>query len=93
MSTIAGLMILIALIALFLVVFMAFPVLAIALLICAFPAWAMTEMAASRRHRRGGSMSGLEKALRIAGLTIAIPVVLITALGIALFTLCAFMQG
>ena len=44
LSTIAGQMILIALIAVFLVIFMAAPPLAIALLVCALPAWAITEM-------------------------------------------------
>jgi Flp pilus assembly protein TadB len=92
LATIAGLMVLIALIALFLVVFIAVPPLAIVLLVFALPAWAVTEMSARRRRRRGRSMSGIEKALLIVGLTIGIPVVLAVALGIALFTFCALTQ-
>ena len=92
LSTIAGHMLLIALIAVFLVVFIAAPPLAIALLVCALPAWAITEMKARRRRRRGESMSGIEKALWIVILTIGIPIVLIVALGIALFTFCLFMS-
>ena len=61
------------------------------MLVCALPAWAITEMKARRRRRRGESMSGVEKALWIVGLTIVIPIVLIVALGIALFTFCMFM--
>ncbi len=92
LSTIAGHMILIALIAVFLVIFIAAPPLAIALLVCALPAWAIVEMKARRRRRRGDSMSGIERALWIVGLTIGIPIVLAVALAIALFTFCAFMQ-
>ncbi len=85
-------MLLIALIAVFLVVFMAAPPLAIALLVFAVPAWAITEVKARRRRRRGESMSGLERALSIVILTIGIPIVLGVALAIALFTFCAFMS-
>jgi hypothetical protein len=85
-------MLLIALIAVFLVVFIAAPPLAIALSVCALPAWAITEAKARNRRRRGEPMSGLEKAMRIVGLTIAIPVVLIVGLGLALFTFCFFMS-
>jgi hypothetical protein len=91
-STIAGLMILIALIAIFLVVFIAFPPLAIALLVFSLPAWAITEQKARKRRRRGESMSGIEKALWIAVLTIGLPIMVVVALGIALFTFCFVMQ-
>ena len=42
-----------------------------------------------RRRRRGESMSGVEKVLRIIGLTIMIPVLLIIALAAALFVICS----
>ena len=93
LSSIASLMLVIAMSAVFLVVFMAAPPLAIALVVFALPAWAIVEVKASRRRRQGESMSGIEKTLWIVGLTIALPVALVVALAIALFTFCAFMQG
>ncbi|MGP0067244.1 MAG: hypothetical protein ACLQGP_27075 [Isosphaeraceae bacterium] len=92
LSSIAGWMVLIALIAVFAGIFRAAPGLAIALLVCFLPAWAITSVKAGRRRRRAEPMSGMERALWIIGLTILIPIVVITALGIALFAFCMFMS-
>src|SRR5947207_13447675 len=73
LSSIAGWMVLIALIAVVAGVFRLAPGLGIALLIFALPAWAITEVKARRRHRRNLPMSGMEKTLWIIGLTILIP--------------------
>ncbi len=89
LASISGLMVLIAMVAVFSGLFLAAPGLAVALLVCALPAWGITEAQAYRRRRRGESMSGAEKALRIIGLTILIPVLLIVALAAALFVICS----
>jgi len=90
LSSIAGWMVLIAIIAVFAWIFRTVPGLAIGLLVCALPAWAITAVKAGRRRRRDQPMSGTEKVLWIVGLTILIPIVVITALGIALFVFCSF---
>ncbi len=92
LSTIAGWMVLIALIAVLAGLFREAPGLAIALLVCVLPAWAITEVKAARRRRRAKPMSGMERALWIVALTILIPILVITALGIALFAFCMFMS-
>jgi hypothetical protein len=92
LSTIAGWMVLIALIAVFAGIFRTAPGLAIALLVCGLPAWAITEVKAARRRRRDEPMSGMERALWIVALTVLIPTVVIAALGIALFAFCMFMS-
>jgi hypothetical protein len=92
LSTIAGWMVLIALVAVFAGIFRAAPGLAIALLVCILPAWAITEVGAARRRRRDDPMSRMERALWIVALTIMIPIVVITALGIALFAYCTLMS-
>ena len=51
-----------------------------------------TEIKAARRRRRDEPMSSLERVLWIVGLTILIPIVVITALVVALFTFCMFMS-
>jgi len=83
-------MVLIAIIAVAAGVIRLAPGLGIVLLISALPAWAIAEVRARRRRHRNQPMSGPEKALWIIGLTILIPVLLIVALVIALFLLCAF---
>jgi hypothetical protein len=82
-------MVLTALAAVFCAIAVAAPGLAVALMICALPAWAITAVKASRRRRRDEPMSGVEQAFWIAGLTILIPTVVIVALVVALFTFCA----
>ncbi len=66
------------------------PGLAVALMICAVPAWALTEFKAARRRRQDEPMSGVERALWIVALTILIPIVVLIALIVALFTFCMF---
>jgi hypothetical protein len=88
-TSIATLMIVIALTAVVFGVFRDAPGLAIAFLFFALLAWGMTELKASRRRRRGAPMSGLEKAIWIAGLLILMPVLLMAALVAALFVICS----
>lgn len=92
LSSIAGWMVLIAVIAVFAAIFRMAPGLAIALLVCVLPAWAITAMNAARRRRRGEPMSGAEKVQLIVVLTILIPIVVYPALGIALFAICMFVS-
>jgi hypothetical protein len=90
LSTIAGWMVLIAMIAVGLAVFQLAPGLGIIWLFFVGPAWAITEVKARRRiYRSLTPMSGIEKALWIMGLTILIPVTVIVALVVALATFCA----
>jgi hypothetical protein len=95
LSSIAGWMFLIALIAVFAAIFRTAPGVAIALLLCILPAWAITALNAARRRRRGVPMPRAEKVLLFAALTILIPIVVIAvlvALGIALYAFCMFMS-
>ena len=92
LGSISGCMVLIALAAVIAGLARPAPGLAIALFVCVLPAWAVTDIKAARRRRRNRPMSGLERALWIAGLTILIPTVVVTALGVALFTFCMLMS-
>jgi hypothetical protein len=91
-GSIMGWMVLIALAAVIAGMARTAPGLAIALLFCVLPAWGFTEIKAARRRRRDNPMSGLERVFWIVGLTILIPIVVITALVIALFTFCMLMS-
>ena len=93
LSSISGLMILIALVAVLLGVWQVAPGLAAMLLFFALPAWGLTEVKAYRRRRGGGgSMSGVEKIVWIVSLTFLIPIVLILSLLAAVFVICSKMQ-
>ena len=92
LSSISGLMILIALVAVMLGVWQVVPGLSV-ILFFALPAWGLTEVKAYRRRRGGGSMSGPEKLIWTVCLTILIPIVLMAALVAALFVICSSMQG
>ncbi len=91
MSTIAGWMILIAVIGVAMGLFREAPGLAFVLLISVVPALAVTEVKAYRRRRRGEPMSGLERSCWFVGLTILIPILAVVALVVALFTYCLLM--
>jgi hypothetical protein len=91
-SSIANWMVLIAMVAVVTGVFRSAPGLSLVVLISVLPALIVTEIRASRRRRRNLPMSGMEKALWIMGLTILIPVLLMIALVIALFTYCMLMS-
>lgn len=90
LSTIAGLMIGIAVLGVSIAMFREAPGLAVVLVISVAPALAITELKARKRYRRGEPMSIGERVLRVVVLTILIPILVIVALAIALFTFCVF---
>jgi ribosomal protein L40E len=89
LSTIAGWMILIAVIGVAAGLLREAPGLAVVLLVIVGPALATTEVKASRRRRRGEPMSSWEWTLWVLGLMFLIPIVLIVAVAIALFLYCS----
>jgi hypothetical protein len=92
LSTIAGWMIAIAVIGVAIGLFREAPGVAILLLVSVVPALAITELKARGRLRRGDPMSAWERIARILALTILIPILVIGALAIALFTFCLFLS-
>jgi hypothetical protein len=88
-SSIAGWMVLIALVAVVAGLVRSAPGLGVVLLVCVLPAMIITEIRASRLRRQNLSMSAMEKVLWILGLTILIPVLLVVAAVTALFIYCA----
>lgn len=88
MSTIGGLMIGIAVLGLSIAIFREAPGLGLLLLVSVVPALAVTEVKARRRYRIGEPMSVGERILRVVVLTIVIPILVIVALVIALFSYC-----
>jgi hypothetical protein len=90
LSTIAGWMVVIAVIAVELGLSVTAPGLAVVLLVSVVPALAVTELKAYRRRRRGEPMSTGERVAWIFGLTILIPILLFVALVVALFMYCSF---
>jgi hypothetical protein len=88
MSTIAGWMILIAVIGVAIGLFRETPGLAFILLVSVAPALAVTEVKAYRRRRRGEPMSAWERTFWLLGLTILIPILAAVALFVALFAYC-----
>jgi hypothetical protein len=89
LSSITGWMVLTALIAITLGVFQAAPGLGIMLMISVLPALLITEIRATRRLRRGLSMSGAERVFSIVWLAILLPFLLVASIVIALFCYCA----
>jgi MFS family permease len=79
-ASISRLMVLTAVIAVLIGLFVVAPGLAIVLLVGALPAVAVTETKANHRRQRGEAMSGIERFLWIVGLMIAIPFALIAAI-------------
>jgi heme/copper-type cytochrome/quinol oxidase subunit 2 len=61
------------------------------LVISAAPALAITEAKARRRLRRGDPMPAWERLARVLALTILIPILVLVALGIAVFTVYYFL--
>jgi hypothetical protein len=49
-------------------------------------------MKASRRRRHGDSMPAWERVARVLALTILIPILVVVALAIGLFTFCLFVS-
>lgn len=88
LGSIMGCMVLIALAGVIAGMARTAPGLALTLFVCVLLAWGVTEIKAARRRHRDEPMSWLEQALWIVGLTILIPIVLIVALLVALFTFC-----
>ena len=91
MLTIAGWMILIAVIGVAIGLVREVPGLGFLLLISVVPALVVTEVKARRRRRRGEPMSGWERTFWLVGLTILIPILAVVALFVALFTYCLLM--
>jgi hypothetical protein len=92
LSTIAGLMIEIAIFGAAVGLFREAPGVAVFLLVSVAPALAITELKARGRYRRGDPMPAWERIARIIALTILIPILVIVALAIALFTFCSFLS-
>ena len=92
LSTIASWMIAIAVIGVAIGLFREAPGVAVLLLVSVVPALAITELKARGRLRRGDPMSAWERFARILALTILIPILVIVALTIALFTFCLFLS-
>jgi hypothetical protein len=89
LSTIAGLMIGIAILGVAIGLFREAPGLTVFLLISVAPALAITELKARGRYRRGDPMSIGERILRVVVLMILIPILVVLALVVALFAYCA----
>ena len=68
------------------------PGVAVLLLVSVVPALAITELKARGRYRSGDPMSIGERLLRVFLLTILIPILVIVALAIALFTYCLILS-
>ena len=92
MSTIAGWMIGIAVLGVAIGLFREAPGVAVLLMISVVPALAITEVKAARRRRNDDPMPPWERLARVLALTILIPVLVIIALAIALFTVCFFLS-
>ena len=90
-STIAGLMVGVAVVAVAIGLFREAPGAAVLLLVCAAPALAITEAKARGRSRRGDPMSIGERIVRVVALMILIPILVIVALVVALLVFCSLM--
>lgn len=89
-QTIGGWMVGIALLAGGIALFREAPGLGLFLIVLIVPAMAFTEAKARERARRGDPMPMFERVARVAALMFIIPVVVVLALAIALFTFCLF---
>jgi hypothetical protein len=83
MSTIAGWMVMIAVIGVAIALFREIPAAAFLLMFTVVPALVVTELVDSRRRRRGRPMSREQKMTWILALTIQIPALLALVLGLA----------
>lgn len=90
-STIAGLMIGIAICGGAIALIREAPGLAVFLLVSVGPALVLTTAKARRRSREGDPMPLWERVARILALSVLIPVLVIVALMIALFAFCSFL--
>ncbi len=92
LSTIAGMMALIAVIGVAAALFRDAPGLSVLLFISIVPALLITEWKARRRRRRGETMSATERVVWIIALTIVMPILIGVAVVAAMFAYCTLMN-